>query len=184
MIYLSYSIDTINLTDISEQEQRDMRRAAADALLEVTRKHLLALPGRSFYREAATSLERTSNESMDMVHVVKRGMALQYYGGTVRAGKGRSSKTGKPTKYLSIPVNDSVRDMPGSYPNLSFVKFNDELAALVIAQDDGDFKPIFWLKKEVTIRPHKNILPKEAQYNRAAKEGALKYIEALSYMKS
>jgi len=184
MIYLSYSIDTFNLPEFGEQEQRDMRRAAADAMLEVTRNHLLALPGRSFYRDAATSLERNSTPDEDQVRVVKRGMALQYYGGTVKAGKGRSSKTGMPTKYLSIPVNNAIRDMPGRYPNLTFIKINDDLAALVIPLPDNDFKPIFWLKKEVTIRPHKYILPKDEQYNRAAKEGALEYIEALSYMKS
>lgn len=184
MIYLSFQLETFKLRDISEQEQRDMRRAAADSLLEVTRNHLLALPGRSFYREAATSLERNSTAAEDQVRITKRGMSLQYYGGTVTAGKGRSSKTGKPTKYLSIPANDSIREMPSYYPNLSFIKFDNNLAALVKPLKDGNFEPMFWLKKQVTIKPHKNILPKDEQYNRAANEGAQEYLADLSYMKS
>lgn len=184
MINLYFSTEVGEVKGLSPDELRQLRRNAADGVLECTRDHLLALPGESFYRDAAQSLERVSNSKEDAIQITQRGIALQYYGGTVKAGKGISSKTGQPTKYLSIPVNKATKEMPGHYPNLSFVKYKNGTRALVQLSKDKKASPMFWLVEQVTIKPHPKVLPKQAELNNAAKESALDYLETLSFYRA
>lgn len=184
MIHLFFNTVVGEVKGLTPDELRQLRRNAADGVLECTRDHLLALPGESFYREAAQSMERVSTAQADEVCITQRGIALQYYGGTVKAGKGISSKTGEPTKYLSIPVSKATKEMPGRYPDLSFFKYKKGTLALVQLDQDGKPTPVFWLVEQATIKPHPNILPKQEQLQHAAKESSLDYLETLTFYRA
>lgn len=173
------------LPELSASGLQKLRSAAADEVLECTREHLEALPGRSFYQDSASSLERASTAKQEHVGITKRGFALQYFGGTVKAGKGVSSKTGKKTKYLSIPANRGLTEMPSAYADLTFIKLKGDRGALVrLKEDKKSFTPMFWLVKQATIKPHPDILPDQSELELAASLGARDHLAALNFYQS
>lgn len=222
MIHLFFNTKVGEVKGLLPDELRQMRRNAADGVLEHTRNHLLALPGKSFYRDAAQSLERVSTAQDDEVRITQRGVALQHYGGTVEPGKGLSSKTGKPTKFLAIPSALAKGKSPRLFQDLSYVpvKNGGKVAALLMrvpeaarttadkahkqklkeharkvkkAAKGGQSAPprpvrekpkpqlYFTLVSSATIKPHPNVLPKQVKLHHAAREGALDYLETLSF---
>lgn len=75
-----------------------------------------------FWGKAAASVEATSNDNEVALSVPHRGARLRWLGGTVRAGRTASTKTGGPTRYLSIPLHDSVAEkLPSEAGDLVFI---------------------------------------------------------------
>jgi hypothetical protein len=86
-------------------------RAAAEATrqhyIELNRDRPNALGGArtNYYLGAARGTSFTVYDDGVIISIRQIGIALRYYGGTVTAGKGVSALTGKPTRFLTIPVN-------------------------------------------------------------------------------
>ncbi|MFI3244126.1 MAG: hypothetical protein R3Y56_07735 [Akkermansia sp.] len=160
-----------------------VRQIAANRVSDVMREHLESLPGESFYKRVADSIGRVDKAKSSEVSIAERGYALQLFGGTVKAGKGISSKTGKRTKFLSIPANKGIKEMPDAYDNLSFIKLKGGKGALVRLKKDKSFTPMFWLVKQATIKPHPEVMPRQESIDKAASQGALSAINQLDFYK-
>ena len=106
-------------------------------------------PSTGFWKKAIDSVFSTATGAEATVSIPARGVALQYYGGTVRP-------TNK--QCLTIPLNA-----------MAYGKSARELAPLIRVKDvlfkkigDGsaaNLVPMFALRKSVTIRPHPDVLP-------------------------
>lgn len=61
-----------------------------------------------WWGKALASVESSSDGGGASIRIPHRGVALRYFGGTVTPGKTTSTKTGRPTRSLSVGVDDSV----------------------------------------------------------------------------
>ncbi len=172
----------VHLQDLSNDDLKEIQSAAMDAEAEFLRSHLESLPGRSFYKEAAASLERDSGADYEAIHITKRGFALQLFGGVVSAGRGKSAVTGRPTEYLTIPANKSITEAAGFYPGLVMMSNDDGDRWLAKPREDEGFDVYFWLVPSVKIKAHPSIMPTLGALSDAARQGAEDYIKALSYL--
>jgi len=75
-----------------------------------------------------------------VISVAQIGIRLHYYGGTVRAGRGISSFSGKPTKFLTIPARAEAHGKRASeFPDL-----------IVLRRGDHQFGEPYALARKVT----------------------------------
>lgn len=131
-----------------------------------------------------------------VVSARKIGFRIHYYGGTITAGKGISSFTGKPTVYLTIPARSEAHGrLASDFPDLvmlwgkggpyalarapqSRLIFGRSHTLEMKAAGSGAIvtvKPggmqggevLFWLKKSIKIMPDPTMLPPESDYERA-----------------
>ncbi len=149
----------------------------------------LSAPSTGFWKEAIGSIRGTADNEAAVVSISKRGVALQYYGGTVRA---------KNKPYLTIPISPlshgkSVAEMGGK-----FYRFLSKKGNLILATDPNPGRagkprvgqrlktaripryrggvPLYVLKKQVTVRPHADVLPDRAELERTATRALNNYI--------
>jgi hypothetical protein len=138
-----------------------------DSIHHRSAARLLASPT-GFYADAARGTQLPQIESDGVsVSINKEGLAQRYFGGPIVA-------SGK-SKWLTIPaIALAYGKRAGSFNNLRFVYFRQDLAALVerlstlIKRDrKGIFRPVastigavfYWLKREVTQSPDPSVLP-------------------------
>ena len=106
-------------------------------------------PSAGFWKKAMDSVFSTATATEATVSIPARGVALQYYGGTVRP-------TNK--QCLTIPINamaynQSARTLAPliRVKDILYKKFGEGSSAKLVA--------MFALRKSVTIRPHPDVLP-------------------------
>ena len=135
----------------------------------------LGAPSTGFWQKAIASVVGTSDASGATVSIPARGVALQYYGGTVFPSGRISEITGKPITKLTIPVNilaygKSVGDFPkGEIVHLP--KTN------TLYRKVGDsFEAMWVLLSSVTISAHPEILPPETETLQAARDALEDYL--------
>jgi hypothetical protein len=112
--------------------------------------------------------------------------AQKVYGGTITAGKGTSSKTGKPTKYLSIPAR---REAYGLRPSqledklgteLRFVKGSRGGALMVKTGKKSQLGLVmYWLTASVTQAPDPQALPPRDKIEQTAVDAAEGYLRTV-----
>ena len=140
-----------------------------------------------FWMKAIASIKGTSDRNAARVWIPARGVALQYYGGTVRA---------KNKPYLTIPISPlshgkSVKEMGGH-----LYRFLSKKGNLILATDPNPSRggssksrkprsgppryrggtPLYVLLKSVHINAHPDVLPQEAAIGAEAAKAATKYI--------
>lgn len=94
--------------------QLDTNRAAGNAVRLAMLNNFQAKGGRRYYGQAAKATEaRGLSADGVQVEVGQRGIALHYYGGTVKPTGQPSDVTGKPTKALLIPGKRSPQRVRG-----------------------------------------------------------------------
>lgn len=149
-----------------------------------------------FYAQAAqgtTFIDDSANDEITIA-ISQVGFAQRYFGGTIKAGVGVSSKTGKTTQWLAIPARtETYGKRPGEFTNLHFIAFKSGAAALVENENTllgkkrgGGYRAkaslgggvFFWLVKSVTQKPDPTVLPDESKLTDAAYEAAGDYLEA------
>lgn len=159
------------------------------------RTHFIARAAQAtFYRPVPGGLELVNNFL---------GLALRYYGGTVVPGKGISSYSGQPTKWLTMPaIAQAYGRRAREFSNLRFVEFKKgKLAALVEeksgATDSRTGKGIkgrsrkkgsrarvfYWLLKSMTIAPNRSLLPLNKELRRTARLTTTAYVRTIMQMK-
>jgi hypothetical protein len=133
-----------------------------------------------FWMKAIASIKGTSDGNSATVSIPARGVALQYYGGTVRP------KAGK--KYLTIPAcpeahGKRASEIKGGYEQQEWLRTPYGRPFAIAEKIKVNRKGIqtrgrilFWLKKSVTIRAHSDVLPEEAAIGAEAAKAAKKYI--------
>lgn len=138
---------------------------------KVVKEHLLAnyankpnrlsAPPTGYWKQAIEATRVTSDDAGVTVAIEQIGIRIKYYGGVIRPSGRPSEVTGKPIRWLTIPIHmgahgKSIMDLGGkkrTYLQAQFVKFKPGAQA-----QDSDPR-YFIFKKSVTIKPDPNILP-------------------------
>jgi hypothetical protein len=148
-------------------------------------------PSTGFWADAVRATRWEILPDGVMVITDKIGVRQRYFGGVISAGKGISSKTGQPTKYIiaSAASPESYGKLPSEISGLKFVRFGrgqDAPAALVALRATATeiapkkkgkgFAPsaeqigmvvLFWLKRSVNQKPNPDVLPTSEQMGQA-----------------
>jgi hypothetical protein len=149
-----------------------------------------------FYSSAAKSITEPEQigEGNVAFSITKVGLAQRWLGGTITAGKGISSSSGGPTKYLAIPArSEAYGKTPAEFDDLTFVPTRAGHAMLVQALQTEmvkgkgkDFHTrevgglvMFWLTTEVTQQPDPAVMPTEDDINEAARYSMDNYLSRL-----
>lgn len=128
----------------------------------------LGAPSTGFWRNAIASVRADSGDAGGVVRITQRGVALQYYGGTV---------TPKTAKALTIPIaaeahGKTVGDFKAAGETIFRLKGSDLLCRDV----GGKPQPLFVLRQSATIRPHADVLPTAEELQEAAAAGARRHL--------
>lgn len=144
------------------------------AQLESDRPNKLGGKRQHYYAGARDATEFRIDGDSAFVFTRQTGMRMRYFGGTIEAGKGISSATGQPTKYLTIPANaEAYGHTAADFGDLEVLWGRDGPYALglverrTIARPDGTYgagraqstEVMFWLKKSVDIPEDHSMLP-------------------------
>lgn len=119
--------------------------------------------------------------------------AQKLYGGTIRAGKGTSSKTGKRTKALAIPVAPEAHGLrPAQLETQRGIKLfviprdfgNGLLAGALPGRKDkkntpGAIKVFYALRTSVTQQSDPRAMPDRGTISKAAVEAAESYLQSI-----
>lgn len=188
------------LPGLSEVEQlaEAVRVNVAELVMEEVRENFLRRGGKSFWRAAADATNVSGEGKRMLVSVKARGVALRYYGGSVRART--------PRKLLALPaapgMTEYARSVPGlvmvplrGYPHLRglLVKSEPHEAARkykerpagrtsqrVVIGADGKMDVRYTLVDETQHKADPTVLPTDAALAGTAERGAA---EALQFFK-
>lgn len=201
---LAGTLSMENRTELNEVMGQAVAILVKQHLTDYSQDHGNALGGKRtfFYRDAAMSTNSDADQSGATVTVAKRGIRLQFYGGTVLPGRNPSSLTGKPTTKLTIPAAAEAHGKRASeFPNLVALWGKNGPYALAeklvtrklpksgkLKKGESAFlsrgklkgvkggKLLFWLVDSATVGEHPDILPDEAAIGTAATEAGWRYI--------
>jgi hypothetical protein len=146
--------------------------------LDRTRSNQMGGKRTHFFANVARSVQNpVVSGGVGSVSINHVGLALRWLGGTIRAGVGTSSKTGRPTKYLAVPARaEAYGTTPKQMKDLRFVPRRAGGGMLVQAlQTAVSFGAkgvrrvrevgglvMFWLVKQVTQPPDPSVMPDNA----------------------
>jgi len=191
-------------------KESDVALVGAQAAADLTSDHLFRLDETNanhmggerthFYASAAKSVQPAKVEGRGAAFIITQiGLALRWLGGTITAGKGASSATGGPTKYLAIPArSEAYGKTPGEFDDLQFVPRGPGRGMLVQALQTAitfgkklksgarDFHTstvgglvMYWLVTSVTQQPDPNVMPSEKALGEAARLHMDNYLSRL-----
>lgn len=125
---ISLSVNIEGDARISLLEPKDLQRLTRHAgtkVQQAVKENFESLPGERFYKDAAEATRLEMQGDAALITVAHQGVRLRWKGsgdlpgGVVKAGKGTSSHTDKPTRLLAIPVKKRM-EAPGRYKPLAF----------------------------------------------------------------
>jgi len=164
-----------------------IKQVAGRAGVNVIQKHLRALDAsranrlggtRSHYYSAAAAATHyyitPTGVGLAIAHV---GVALHYFGGTVRPSGRISAATGRPITRLAIPRRAEAygRD-PAEIPGLFVLRFKMLNRAALVKKESGRLSVYYWLVNSVTHKPDPGVIPTEAAVSTAAFAAVTRYI--------
>ena len=166
-----------------------MHARMAVRAMEKTQEHLIKLNRHStaarlgatpsgHHDKAAASVEAQSDESQARVTIPRRtGLGRAFATVVIRPGSGRT--------YLTIPAHattygKSVRDFPAGTFRFAVIKSWRIFLAQVFAAGPYQGEVGYWLKREVTQKQDRNLLPSDETYALAARVGAIEYLTRLT----
>ena len=158
--------------------------------LEATRPNKLGGRRQHYYSGARASTSFVVDGNSAIVSIRQVGMRIRYYGGTITAGKGVSSFTGQPTKYLTIPVTpEAYGHRAADFPDLVVMWGRNGPYALARAQHGSiargpaisttQAEILFVLKESVEIPADETMLPSTSVMVSAVREDFYKYVNIL-----
>lgn len=127
--------------------------------------------GKRFWQEASQAIYKKNTDSSATVAVKKVGVALQYYGGTVRPKNGKN---------LAIPLKSEFfgrnpREI--TYKRLFTFGQRKAMGKRYLAYKDGAaIRIAYLLTPKAVIKPHKDKFPTEAEMLKGANETINLYI--------
>lgn len=170
----------------------DIRKGAANNILRLLKTNFAAYGTSKYWQEAADSTKVETGGPTARVMVTQTGVRLHWLGGTVKPGKGTSSKTGLPTKLLAIPTAPGNHDAPGFgayvwrpwskgkvrgllYPATETIakrKYKDRPAGRTIMRANAQATPAYLLVTETVHPRNPNVIPANREIKDAAREAA------------
>ncbi len=189
MLKLTFTVKNIRrLADIAPQQRADVLHSAAGHVRGTLEEHFRKLPGRKFWTDAADSVNVSPKASADgkakaRVEVLKRGVALRFFGGVVKPRGNISELTGRPTKSLLIPGKElranggELIDVVKNPKKLHVIKTK---AGKVLLVEDipgkkgkgAEVRIHGQLVKRTVHKPNPRVLPTVEQMQAAARTGA------------
>jgi hypothetical protein len=146
------------------------------AELESSRANTLGGPRSHYYGSARKATNFSVSGDTVTVSINQVGIRLHYFGGTVRAGKNISSKTGRPTRFLTIPATgESYGKSAASFDNLVLLWGKNGPYALARGNETNRMtrdglrrvmepgQVLFGLKVQVEMDADPDIIPGEDQ---------------------
>lgn len=198
MISLSIKLTGTQCLTLDATALKGLCKAAANEVQTTMQDNFDSLGGREFWGRAADATTVETQGELAVVGVRLPGVRLQWLGGTVTPGKRPSSKTGKPTKLLSIPASKAISEAPNAYGMLAFVPVKGrphlkgllipgELVTIKRGKRKGeqqvaplkDGKPLFNLVDRTEHDPHPEVIPSSAELKDAVRRGGKSYLRAL-----
>jgi len=159
--------------------EKVVAQSAARTLEKKVREHLDARGGRAYWHEAAMNTTAAPAPEGGLVRIRKLGVALHFYGGTVRPTGRISRVTGKPIKRLLVPGKESPLRRTGSEleklgiaPEAMRVASKGGRAWLLADDGAGGTMFLGTLAASVTHRPDRTVLPPDKDMADAMGEGA------------
>ena len=158
--------------------------------LEATRPNKLGGARTHYYSGARAGTSFVVESDAAIVGIRQVGIRLRYYGGTVEAGRSISQFSGKPTKYLTIPVTpEAYGHRAADFPDLVVLWGRNGPFALARAQQGNVAKGphlsttqaevMFVLKATVDIPADDTMLPSKDVMAAHVKEDFYKYVGML-----
>jgi len=186
MIDISVNLEERGLRGFVRSLQWTLQGPAAsevvgEACADLTRGHLRGLASRrhrpglphSFYGRAADAVVSETVTGGAVITVPHEGLALRYYGGTVRPSGRVSLVTGRPITRLAVPITGKGAEgkTPGDYKDL-FVIVSRRSGKAVLAgrKPGGKVGILFALVKSTRHTADKGVMPADADYERAASD--------------
>lgn len=202
MISLNVTLTGMDCLKLDATALQGLCTAAANEVQITMQDNFDSLGGREFWGRASDATTVQTQGELAVVGVRLPGVRLQWLGGTVMPGKRPSSKTGKPTKLLSIPTSKAISEAPNAYGPLVFVpvKGRPHLKGLLIPGEPvtikrgkrkgeqrvapfKDGKPLFNLVDRTEHDPHPEVIPPPSELKAAARKGSRSYLRALKIMR-
>lgn len=166
---LKITIKAPDLAGLVGRELLDVQRvglAAAGGVRRCVSAHLRGRGGLKFWRAASERVEVEPTAEGADVAIYQRGVALRYYGGTVRPKAGH--------KALAIPTEKGPRDTwPYEMPGLVFRRVSRKWPHLVrlLVHKDKPEEPLYRLVNETQHKADPGVMPTEEQMMKAAVGG-------------
>lgn len=181
-------------------QETPMAKVGAEAAADLTRDHLFALNARSprsnFYSRAAKSVHTPKPEGRGASFTITQiGLAQRWFGGPIVAGRGTSSATGGPTKYLAIGTDEADGKTPKEISmemDVAFVPRGNGRAMLVqglrttatrgahkgqeIITPVPGGRVLFWLVPAVDQKPDESVMPGNLALAGAARDAMDTYL--------
>ena len=198
MISLSIKLTGTQCLTLDATALKGLCKAAANEVQTTMQDNFDSLGGREFWGRASDATTVETQGELAVVGVRQPGVGLQLRGGKVLPGKRPSSKTGNPTKLLSIPTSKAISEAPNAYSLLAFVpvKGRPHLKGLLIPGEPvttkrgkrkgeqrvaplKDGKPLFNLVDQTEHDPHPEVIPSSAELKDAVRRGSKSYLRAL-----
>jgi len=197
----SKNLDELRAKAATIGQEDELGLVGGRAAANLTKDHLFALdtrvnqlggPRTHFYSSAAKSVSQVQKRGgVVAFDVTKLGLTQRWLGGTITAGKGISSASGGPTKYLTIPARAETYNVPPSaFSDLKFVPRRGGGAMLVQALQTtvsigkkavargiqlGGLV-MYWLVKSVTQKPDPSVMPTEEELLNTASTAMGQYL--------
>ena len=202
---LSVSVSTASLSDTPLAESPRILRLitaeAAEALMDRIREQLLRrTSSRNYWMHAADSVSAApQSDSHITISIPHIGVGLIWKGGEVHPTGRPSEVTGRPIRRLLIPFKDSplrMRDISlfeyiRATPGANVRAFKSKKGSMLLAdQPKGPKGPkgrsaqkmtlLGLLTERVTINPHPDVLPTQAELDETAEGAARSVLTALA----
>jgi len=134
--------------------------------------NMLGAPSTGFWQKAMSSVVGTATGDTATVAIKHVGVRLQYLGGPVRPGPGKS--------WLTIPAvpeahGKSASEVEGGYENQEWLFDAVSRRPFAIASKASG-TILFWLTKKATIKPHPDVLPPEEEIAKTAVKAAKAFL--------
>jgi hypothetical protein len=150
-----------------------------EACAELTRAHLFRLAARrhrpgmphNFYARAAGAVVSEPVYGGAQVIIPHEGLALRYYGGTVRPSGRISLVTGRPIRRLAVPKKGSGAQgkTPAEFKDLFVLKLKRK-AVLAVRGPGGMVRVLFRLLERTEHKPDPSVMPTDAEFRKAGAE--------------
>lgn len=197
----------------AELNAPEVKRVMGRAIVPVVKSNFEALNAQSnnplghsgYYLKAARSVHQPDLERDGFsIAIGQVGVGLHYFGGTVKAGKSISKRTGRPTQYLTIPArSEAYAHRADEFPNLKILFGRGGQPVALVERDDAPSTEsqvvtsrngvkrrvktvkapaaaggivMFWLVRQVVIKENKDVLPKREAMTTPAFEAAVVYL--------
>lgn len=176
-----------NLLPIFGRSASNTMRANFDDL-ESSRPNKLGGQRTHYYSGARAATHYVIDGNYAVVSSSQVGIRMRYFGGTIRAGANSSFITGKPTKYLTIPVTaESYGHRAADFPDLKMLWGRNgpyALARVTVGQlarggSTANTEILFLLRAEVEIQADPSMLPSSQAFIDAINSDFNKYVRML-----